>query len=79
MMLELLNSLGLLLDIFGAILIWRYGLPTDVDPQGRNFITTNDRDSNEIAKGKRYRRWQHLGVGFLVSGFGLQLLGNWLG
>lgn len=75
---QLVSSVGLCLDIIGAVLVWRYGLPSEVDPEGRQFIAASDRDPNEVAKARVYRRLQHLGIGSLVVGFTLQLVGNWL-
>ena len=29
-----INSIGLLVDIFGAFLLWRYGLPEEISRSG---------------------------------------------
>ena len=35
----LFNSVGLLLDIVGVLLVFRYGVPPpDVDPSGRDYL-----------------------------------------
>ena len=39
----LFNSVGLLLDIVGVLLVFRYGVPPpDVDPSGRDYLWGGD-------------------------------------
>ena len=75
---QLVSSLGLILDIAGALLIWRFGLPPAVSRDGRTTVAWLGADKSEIEKSKLYDRLSHLGVGLLVSGFLFQLLGLWV-
>jgi hypothetical protein len=73
-----LNSVGLLLDIAGALLLLRYGLPPKIDPQGHIHLIAEQVDQSEIALGRRYRRWSSFAVILLVVGFALQLVAGYI-
>ena len=73
-----LNSFGLLLDIAGALVLLRFGLPPRVDPEGHIHLIAEQVDQSEIALGKRYRKWSNVGVILLVAGFALQLISNYV-
>ena len=75
---DYITSLGLALDIFGAILLFLFGLPPDFDPLGRRFITLEQTDEAEREKGKRYRFWGRFGLGLLIAGFFAQLVAVWI-
>ena len=66
------GTFGLGLDIVGAFLIWRYGLPPDVRPDGTEYVVTGGYDQEERARGRRFDRLSHLGMYLLVLGFALQ-------
>lgn len=74
----MINSLGLLADITGAVLVWRFGLPETVSRSGSQFLILEQRDEQEAAKAKRYDSLAKLGIGCLVGGFALQLVSNFL-
>lgn len=63
-------------DIFGALLLWRYGLPADVRRDGKYFLVINDGDEVEKAKAKKYDRYSRYAIILLLTGFTLQLLSN---
>ena len=71
-------SIGLLLDIIGCFLIWRFGLPADVNRHGTIVIACEQTDENEKTKGKRYDLTAMIGFFVLVVGFGLQLTSSML-
>ena len=75
---DVINSAGLVLDIGGVILLFLYGLPDDVRKDGESRLLLEAVDEEEIKKWKRYKRRSRLGLAFLVSGFSLQLVSNWL-
>lgn len=37
-----INSIGLILDITGALLIWKYGLPESINKNGGTWLYTLD-------------------------------------
>jgi len=75
---NLVNSIGLVCDIIGAVLIWRYGLPEPISRSGAVHLTLEQSDETEIAKAKRYDCIARCGIVSLVSGFVLQLVSNFL-
>lgn len=75
---QLISSLGLILDIIGALLIWKFGLPPSVSRGGIVTIRRVDTNTQEADKAKLYDKRSHLGVGLLSLGFLLQLIGLWL-
>lgn len=75
---SVVNSLGLSLDIFGALLIWRFGLPMEISRTGATHLITDECDEAEIQAAKRFDRWSSVGFALLVAGFLLQILSNWI-
>jgi hypothetical protein len=75
---QIITSIGLCSDIFGAILLFKYGLPPDFDPLGRDFIITSTTSEAEKGKGDYYRLWGKVGLILLIVGFCLQLAGTWI-
>jgi len=75
---KLLNSGGLVLDICGAILIFRYGLPENVSRAGSSALLLEQTDDAEIEKAKRYDRLGRIGIGLLILGFVFQLVSNFV-
>lgn len=74
----IVNSTGLVLDIVGATLLWKYGLPENVSRDGSDAITSEGTNHQEIAKAKRYDTLGNIGMALLALGFGLQLVSNFL-
>ena len=76
---QIINSIGLLLDIFGMVLLFRYGLPENLDRGGRPFtIAANLPDKAEIRKARHHDRMGQLGLALLIAGFLFQLASNFL-
>ena len=75
---NIVNSIGLVCDIIGAALIWRYGLPETINRGGENYIAVAQLDEAEIAKAKRFDCIARFGIILLVGGFLLQLGSNFL-
>jgi len=74
----LISSIGLSLDIVGAIMIFHFGLPQNIDRAGKIYRIISDVDEGEKEKAKFYDRMSFFGIFLLVFGFLLQVLGNWL-
>ena len=73
-----INSLGLILDIIGALLLLKYGIPNKIDAEGHiNFILEQE-DEAEKAKAKVYKNWSDVAVILIILGFVLQLISNFL-
>ena len=73
-----LNSFGLFLDIVGAILIFKYGLPEPISREGHISLITEQEDEQEKKKAKTYDQRARMGLIFLILGFGFQLVSNFL-
>jgi len=75
---KLVNSFGLICDVMGALLVWKYGLPEAISRTGAIHIIAEQSDDDEISKAKKFDRWARLGIGLLVLGFILQLASNFI-
>ena len=75
---DVINSVGLFLDIVGVFLLFRYGLPENVSQTGESFFSLADTNEEEVKKWKRYKKLSYSALVFLVVGFVLQLVSNWL-
>ncbi len=71
-------SAGLILDIIGAIMIFRFGLPENIDRSGKIYRVTSGVDEEEKRKARFYDRMSPVGILLLILGFGMQLVANWL-
>lgn len=74
----ILNSIGLGLDIIGAVLIFIYGLPAPVKRGGIESLDLIKIDEDEKRKALFYDRMSAVGLGLLITGFSLQLISNFL-
>jgi hypothetical protein len=74
---SIISSIGLFLDILGAIIIFLYGVPKII-PVGGNVIVVAGKNEEEEKKEERYECIARVGLGFLILGFILQLVGIWL-
>jgi hypothetical protein len=68
---------GLVLDVIGAIMLWRYGLPEEISRAGAQALILEQHDPAEQARARRYDRWARVGLTLLILGFVLQLVGAW--
>lgn len=74
----LLNSIGLLLDIFGVIILWRYGLPETINRKGYSYVIREEIDAEQIKKVKKYDSYSFIGICILITGFVLQIISNFV-
>ena len=75
---SIINSLGLVLDIIGAMLLLKFGVPNKIDPSGTEYRVTSDVNSAEIEKARVYQRWSNFAILFIILGFLLQLISNFI-
>lgn len=73
-----ISTIGLVLDIIGVMLLWRFGLPEAVSRGGVGYIRLLGEDTAEKTKAARYDLWARCGLWLLIGGFLLQLISNWL-
>ena len=74
----LLNSIGLTLDIIGAVLLFKYGLPEDLDRHGHQRLILEQIDEEEARLAQRYDKLSKAALSLLIVGFVLQLVSNFL-
>ena len=79
-----IGSLGLLVDIVGAILLFRYGLPNDV-PINKTRALPPEHFERKLKETQqinplyvRYKKRSRLGIGLLILGFAMQIVDNYL-
>jgi hypothetical protein len=70
------QSLGLIADIAGALLLFRSGLPEINRTEGANFLDLGATDHSALEKETRYDRFGGPGKISLIIGFGLQRVPN---
>jgi hypothetical protein len=69
-----LTSVGLAMDLAGALLLWRFGLPEALSRDGSINLICEQRDEAEVVKARLYDRWATAALCMISTGFGLQLL-----
>jgi hypothetical protein len=72
-----LTTCGLLLDIGGVVLIFKYGLPASINRSGMIGLGTPDETGEHKAAARRYDRWARVGLVMLIAGFALQMLASY--
>jgi hypothetical protein len=76
---DVVNSIGLASDIVGAVLLFRFGLPSKWQT-----VPLRSLEDDETEEGKRndfnrkIQRGANWGLGLLIFGFTLQLLATWI-
>ena len=75
---KVVNSVGLLLDVAGVLLLFKFGLPEDVRRKGESYLLLEKTDEAEMAKGKRYDFWARVALSLVLLGFVLQLISNFM-
>jgi hypothetical protein len=59
---HVISSFGLVLDIVGVVMIWRYGLPEPLSRTGAVHLILEQSDEAERAKATRYDRLSKIGL-----------------
>jgi hypothetical protein len=73
-----INLVGLIFDIIGAILIFIYGVPSEISKTGAQYRILEQEDENEKALWKKYNLRSKIGLGLLITGFAFQFLSTWI-
>lgn len=71
-----LNSIGLFLDIVGALLLFKFGLPSDLNKNGYIYKVMEQTDFEAVNKYKKYNFWSKIALSLIVIGFILQITSN---
>jgi hypothetical protein len=70
-----LNITGLVLNLVGVIILFRYGMPFQVPTGGAVHIITEQVDAAETALESRYEVFGYFGMLVIVVGTGMQIVG----
>mgnify|MGYP006125516925 FL=1 len=73
---NLLNTIGLTIDIVGVILLFKYGLPSDLNKHGNIYKALEGTNFDEVKKYKKYNCWSRIALGLVITGFTLQIASN---
>ena len=71
---KFLNIVGLLFNIIGVILIWRYGLPADINREGHVILVLEGKDEKEKSLAHKYDIMSRIGMFLLILGFVCQFI-----
>jgi hypothetical protein len=74
-----LNQIGLLLDIVGVLILFKYGLPSEVAENSDGyFLIVNKRPQEELDEEKRknafIKKMAYLGLASVLLGFTFQFI-----
>jgi hypothetical protein len=58
----------------GALLVFFFGLPPKVDPEGYSYLLLEGEDEEEKRKAQRYKKISYAGVLLISTSFLLQLI-----
>ncbi|MET3332483.1 MULTISPECIES: hypothetical protein [Bradyrhizobium] len=72
------NTTGLLLCLFGVILLFRYGMPYRISTSGGGDFITTESSSEPPIVDKIYRTLGWLGLIAIVAGTGCQIAGAYI-
>ena len=75
----LMNTIGLLLNVIGVGLLFRFGIPYRVETGGAVQIITREIDMDAIAAECRYKWLGWLGLVLIFIGTGFQIVAIWSG
>lgn len=75
---DLLNSIGLFLDIIGVIILWRFGLPETINRKGYSYMVREEIDEEQIKRVKKYDKYSFVGLCILITGFVFQIVSNFI-
>jgi hypothetical protein len=65
---------GLILDIVGVILLWKFGLTENIDRRGLTVLASCEIDEEEKKKGRFYDFMSKVALLLLIAGFALQIV-----
>ena len=69
-----LDFLSALSGLIGAVLIFFFGLPPKIDPEGHQYLLLERDDENEKIKAEVYKKISYFGVFLLIISFLLQMI-----
>jgi hypothetical protein len=74
---QLVNAIGLAFDIIGVLFLWKYGLPSPVNREGKSIAVYNVSDES-VALAKRCRIMSGVGIVLICVGFIFQFASDFV-
>ncbi|MCH8951806.1 MAG: hypothetical protein IID49_06765 [Proteobacteria bacterium] len=75
----IVNSIGLLMDAVGVVVVFMYGWPQPDLSENNYVIWGGDHtDPEDVAKRRHHKRMSIAGLVCLVCGFGVQIIATWI-
>jgi len=71
-----LNIIGLVSNLFGVVLLFRYGMPYRVRRGGASYFRREQDDEDEKRAEARYDAFGWVGIALIVLGTGFQVAAN---
>lgn len=71
---QIINYIGLTFDIIGIIVLFKYGLPQEINKHGHGYLIVEQEDEEEKIKWEKYYFRSKLGLTSLIIGFILQII-----
>jgi hypothetical protein len=76
---SIVNSLGLIINMIGTFLVWKYGLPATLEPSGERYRAGSGRNPEGPSEEKLFFRSKNrFGFVLLFIGFAVQLASNFI-
>jgi hypothetical protein len=76
---QILNCIGLTFDIIGVIMLFKYGLPSDINKDGHIGIILDQEDEDEKERWKKYNFFSRIALTLVIVGFMFQFSSNFYG
>ena len=76
---DIVSSAGLVLDIAGVALVFKFGLSANVSETGGDRLLWGGGSEDARREYRHYKRMSRIGLACLMVGFALQLTSNFLG
>ncbi len=75
---NLVSSIGLVFDIIGVLILFKYGLPSKIQNHKGSIIREEGKEEEKARKkeNKKIKQWANLGLILILIGFLLQLIGT---
>lgn len=71
------DTLGLIFDISGVIILFFYGLPSRINTPPKLLLEA-DLTKEELEENKKIKFWANIGLYLIAVGFILQLISQWI-
>jgi hypothetical protein len=72
------NTLGLVFNLLGVFILFRYGMPFHIPTGGANTLLLEGTDQAAVALEHKYMLLGYVGLAFLVLGTVLQIIATWM-